>query len=216
MEKNEIGSESVEEQGADKPQVALSRRIWLELKDLLAGAAFPFVVLLVLNSTIIMFASTADLAISLLALIGGEIMLVLAFIAFGRANGSAAYAKTVLHGQKRSLGSKEEKVVCKTGEYALWKGAVIPLIVCIPYIIIQIIGLIYPNSACDFAFKYMFGWAYYPFARLGDSFQALGFIMIIVPVAAHLGGYVLGKLKQIKIQQAVAEQYEQKQKRRRK
>lgn len=200
MEENKEKAQTPE----DRHTVPLSRKIGLEILDLLAGTAFPFVVMTVISSTIIMFAGSGDLGISLLALIGGEIMLTAAFVVFGRANGNAAYSKTVLNDQKRALGSKDEKVVCKTGEYALWKGGLIALIVCVPYIIVQIIELCYSNSVCGFCLQYMFGWAYYPFSYLGEEYQALSFIMILLPVAAHMVGYYLGKLKQIKIQEAVA------------
>lgn len=204
LEKNEQTETERQAQGGQA--VPLSRRMWLEFKDLLAGVAFPLVVMVVISSTVIMFASySADLGISLLALIGGEIMMTAALVAFGRANGNAAYAKTVLNAQKRELGSTEEKVVCKTGEYAIWKGVLIGAILCIPFVIFQVIELCYDNTVCNFCLQYIFGWAYFPFSYLGKSYQALNLIMVVLPIAAHTVGYHLGKLKQIKIQQAVAE-----------
>ena len=194
-----------DEISTDKPKISVSRKVLLEFKDILAGVAFPLIVMLVISTTIIMFASYADLGVSLLALIGGEIMLTVALVIFGRANGNAAYNKTVLNSQKRSLGSTEEKVVCGTGEYALWKSILIGGILCIPFVIFQIIELCYDNTTCNFALQYVFGWAYYPFSYLGKKYQALNLIMIILPIAAHTVGYYLGKLKQIKIQEAVAE-----------
>lgn len=195
-----------DELNTDKPQTTVSRKAFLEFKDILAGTAFPLIVMLVLSTTVIMFASYAgDLGVSLLALIGGEIMMTVALVAFGRANGSVAYGKKVLNDQKRSLGSTEEKVLCRTGEYALWKGVLIGAILCVPFVIFQIIELCYDNMVCSFCLQYIFGWGYYPFSYLGESYQALNLIMVILPIAAHTGGYYLGKLKQIKIQQAVAE-----------
>lgn len=170
--------------------------------------------MIVISSTVIMFASySGDLGVSLAALVGGEIMLVAALVMFGRANGNAAYGKTVLNRQKRELGSTDERVVCGTGEYALWKGVLIGVILCLPFVIFQVIELCYDNAVCTFCLLYVFGWAYYPFSYLGKSYQALNFIMIILPVAAHTLGYYLGKLKQIKIQQAVAEMHENKKRR---
>lgn len=193
-------------QKAESGQAApLNRRLRLEFKDILAGVAFPFVLMLVLNSTVIMFASSSDLGISLLALVGGEIMLTASLVAFGIANGKAAYGKTVLNAQKRSLGSTDERVLCKTGEYALWKGVLIGAILCIPFVIFQAIELCYDNTVCSFCLQYMCGWAYYPFSYLGKSYQALNFIMIILPVAAHAAGYRFGKHRQLKIRQAAAE-----------
>ena len=47
----------------------LSRKILLEIKDLLAGIAFPLIVMLVISSTILAYASyTKDIAVSLIAL----------------------------------------------------------------------------------------------------------------------------------------------------
>ncbi len=185
----------------------LSRKILLEIKDLLAGIAFPLIVMLVISSTILAYASyTKDIAVSLIALIGGEIMITAALVVFGRANGGAAYRKTVLNAQKRGLGSTDVTVVCKTGEYALWKGVLIGAVLCMPFLIFQTIELCYANSVCSFCLQYMCGWAYFPFSYLGESYQALNFIMIILPVAAHTLGYHLGKLKQQKIQSAIAEQ----------
>lgn len=183
----------------------LTKRALWEFKDMLAGMAFPLIVMLVISSTIIVYASyAADLAVSLIALIGGEILIAGSLIVFGRANGDVAYKKTVLHGQKRSLGSTEPSVVCKTGEYALWKGAVIGAALCVPFLIMQIIELCYSNVVCSFCLQYMFGWAYFPFARLDKSLSALSFVMVILPIATHTLGYFLGKLKQIKAQQAAA------------
>ncbi len=192
--------------GAGGQAVPLSRRALLEFKDILAGVAFPLIVMLVISSTIIVYASyAADLAISLIALIGGEIMIAAALVIFGRANGGEAYKKTALHEQKRALGSTEETVISKTGEYSIWKGVLIGAIVCLPFLIFQIIELCYDNTVCNFCLQYMFGWAYFPFSYLGKSYQALNLIMIIMPVTAHTVGYYLGKVRQQKIQQAVAE-----------
>ncbi|MDE6558180.1 MAG: hypothetical protein K2K39_03630 [Clostridia bacterium] len=183
-----------------EPTVTTSRKILLEIKDLLIGVAFPMVAILVISTTILVYADYAreDLLISLFALIGGEIMLTAAFITFGRANGSSAYKKTLLHAQKRGLGSKDERVICKTGEYALWKAAVIALILSLPFIIFQTIELCYSNVFTSFCLKYMCGWAYFPFSYLGKQYQGLNFIMLLLPLGTHMLGYWLGKLKVIK------------------
>ena len=197
MEENNYGEQSA---------VAAGRKSLLEIKDLLTGVAFPFIITLVISSTILVFASySGELAVSIIATVGGEAMLIAALIIFGRANGSAAYKKTALNSQKRELGSKEEQVLCRTGEYAVWKGIVIGLILCVPFIIFQTIELCYHNLVCSFCLQYMCGWAYYPFSYMGEGFQALNYILIIVPVGAHTLGYWLGKLKQEKLQRQIAE-----------
>lgn len=203
---NPTVGEAKERVSPDKHTVPLSRRMWLEFLEILSDVAFPFIVMTVISTSIIAFASySGDLGISVTALIGGEIMIIASLVIFGRANGNAAYNKTVLNNQKRALGSTEEKVVCGTGEYALWKGVLAGAILCIPFVIFQIIELCYHNFVSDFCLQYVCGWAYYPFSYLGKGYQALNFILIILPVTTHTVAYYLGKLKQIKIQEAVAE-----------
>ncbi|MCM1438172.1 MAG: hypothetical protein NC131_03015 [Roseburia sp.] len=193
-------------QGGGERTVPLSRKILLELKDILAGVAFPLIVMLVISSTVLAYASyAADMAVSLIALIGGEIMIVAALIMFGRANGGEAYRKTFLHAQKRALGNTEDAVVCKTGEYSIFKGVIIGAILCLPFLIFQTIELCCHNSVCSFCLQYMCGWAYFPFSYLGKGYQALNYILVILPVAAHTVGYYLGKQKQLKVQRAEEE-----------
>ncbi len=190
---------------SEQTAVDLKRKVLLETKNFLIDLAFPFMLMLVISATILSYASYADdLAVSLIALIGGEIMLAGALVIFGRANGSTAYNKTMLNAQKRELGSTDEKVICRTGEYAIWKGVLIGFILCVPFIIFQIIELCVHNVVTSFCLQYMCGWAYFPFHYFGTSYQALGFIMIILPVGAHTLGYHLGKLKRLK-----AKEYEE-------
>ena len=198
----------------EQPKFDLKRKVLLEIKDILMGVAFPLILMLVVSSTVLVYASYADdLGVSLIALIGGEIMIAVSLVLFGRANGSTAYNKTLLNAQKRELGSRDERVIYRTGEYALWKAAVIALILCLPFIIFQIIELCADNVVCRFCLQYMCGWAYFPFSYLGTSYQALGFIMIIMPVGMHMLGYHLGKIKRIKAKEA-EESYTSKKRRR--
>lgn len=192
------------------PGVSAGRKFWLELKDIFAGTAFPFILMIVISSTIIMFASfKTDAVTSVIALVGGEIMLGAGLVIFGRANGASAYKTTVLHEQKRSvlsegdrvLSANDEKVICRTGEYALWKSFVISFILCLPFIVFQTIELCYHNTVCTFALQYVFGWAYYPFSYLGKEYQALNYILILFPVITHTAGYYWGKVIQQKAQE---------------
>ena len=75
------------------------RKFLLELKDLFSGIVFPFMISLVFSLSIILFSTDrgVDFGVRLLSLIGGEALLVAAFIVFGRANGVAAYDKTILY-----------------------------------------------------------------------------------------------------------------------
>lgn len=169
----------------------------MELKDLLTGAAFPLIVLLVFSTTIIMFADFDELPIALLALIGGELMTIVSFIAFGRYNGMHAYTKFVTNETMRSAGSKDKNVVYATGEYALWKGFAIGLITAIPYILIELVHCIYPNLFCEFMLKYACGWAYFP-CQLANIHHAIGLVFVVIPTVTHAIGYVIGKNAVIK------------------
>lgn len=197
-----------EEQLDAQPQPAYSkgRKIWLEIKDILTGVAFPFILTLVLSSTVIRYAGyKADLAISIVACVGGEAMLIAALVMFGRYNGAAAYKKNLLHEQKRELGSQDERVGYRTGEYALWKGVVIGAVLCIPFLVFQTIELCAPNVVCQFCLNYICAWAYYPLSYAGENLEGLNYICVIIPIAAHTVGYYLGKIKQIKVQKQLEE-----------
>ncbi len=182
------------------------RKILFEIKDILAGAAFPLIISAIFSATMMVFANgnEVDLAIKLISIIGGELLLAVAFFVFGRANGSEAYKKTVENGRKRELNSSDEEVVYRTGEYALWKGAVIGLIVCIPYLIILTVEICVDNSFCMFCLQYIFAWGYAPFSTLSRAYMPLAYIMILFPLVVLTVGYYLGKLRQIKIQEQLA------------
>ena len=175
------------------------QKIWWEFLDLLTGAVLPLVIMLLFSFTIIMFAASDDFAVQLVAVIGGDILLAAAYVIFGTKNGSTAYRKFYLNQTKRALDSTEKKVIYKTGEYALWKGFVIPLISCVPYVIVQLINICAPNTVCEFLLLYAFGWAYYPLHIAGLN-QGFNFIFILMPVAAHAAGYYYGMRKEEKIQ----------------
>ncbi len=195
-----------EVQGGVNFVYSTKRKLWLEFKDILAGCAFPLIIMVIFSSTIITFScgKEADLSVRLISLIAGEIMLAVAFFIFGRANGSEAYKKTVENGRKRDLHSSDERVIYRTGEYALWKGGIVGLIICIPYLIILTVELCVDNTFCMFMLQYAFAWGYAPFTFLGEGFIALGYTMIILPVALLTVGYYFGKLRQIKIQEQLA------------
>jgi len=182
------------------------RKIWLEIKDILAGTAFPLIISAIFSATIMAFSNgdEIDLSVKLISLIGGELMLAAAFIMFGRANGSEAYKKTVENGRKRELNSSDEEVAYHTGEYSLWKGAVVGLIVSIPYVIILTVEICVDNTFCTFCLQYVFAWGYSPFASLGRAYMPLCYISVLFPVALLTLGYYLGKLRQIKIQEQLA------------
>lgn len=175
-----------------------------EFLDMLKGAAFPFMIQLIFSSTVLIFSSNEDAVIKWLALAGGEIFLIGAYVIFGRANGISAYRKYAQHKLKRDVGNTELKVLTKTGEYAVWKGFVIGIITTVPFAIVQFVQCLAPNVFCEFLLKYAFGWAYYPLATAKIS-QWFNFIWIAALALIHGGAYILGKTMEIKRQQKQAE-----------
>lgn len=193
------------------------RKFLFELRDIFAGTAFPLMISVLFSATIIAYSSYRDdLGVSLLALIGGEALFIISLVIFGRANGAAAYRKFVLNEKKRELNSSDERAVYHTGEYALWKGALIGFLVAVPFIIIQIIELAASNVFCSFCLQYVFAWAYCPFSYLGEEWQALNFIMVLLPVGVHMLAYYLGKIKEEKIQEQIAIESQKARKKRKK
>lgn len=169
-----------------------ARFAW-ELKDLLAGTAFPLMIMLIFSASIISYAGYGnDAAIEILCIVVGEILLFAAYFIFGRQSGVTAYRKYVLNSKKRQMGSPDKKALYKTGEYAVWKAVIIGLISCLPFIIFQFINCCYENTVCTFALSYCFGWAYYPL-YFADLSEWLNFIWIIPLVAMHTAAYIVGK-----------------------
>lgn len=193
-----------------------SQKILWEIKDLLVGAAFPFMIQLVFSASVILFADyTEELAVSIVALLFGEALLTGAYIIFGRQNGITAYRRTVQNEKKRTAFSPDKKAEYHTGEYALYKGFLIGFISTLPFILIQFIECLAHNSVTAFLLRYAFGWAYYPFKLIGLSkegglSQWLNFLWVIFPVAVHAAAYVWGGVKERKRQLVVAEAQKEK------
>lgn len=189
------------------------QRILLETRDFLAGAAFPLMLQLVLSASVILFAdANGELAIQAFALVVGEIMLIAAYVIFGRQNGISAYRKTVVMGKKREMGATDAKVYYKTGEYAIWKGIVIAAVSVIPFMLFQFIQCLAPNKFCEFILKYAFGWATYPFFVFGVETSWLNFIWIVVPIGVHTAAYFWGGYSERKKQELLEKAQEIKKK----
>lgn len=186
------------------------QRIFLEIKDLLIGAAFPLMLQLVLSASVIMLSAYGgDKAIEILIVVVGELMLAAAYFIFGRQNGVSAYRKTVIAQKKRDLDSADIKAYYKTGEYAIWKGVVIGVISVIPFMLIEFINCLAPNNVCDFILKYAFGWAACPFDVIDSSLSEwLNFIWIVFPVGVHTGAYIFGANREEKRQKLLYEAQE--------
>ncbi len=181
-----------------------------ELADLLTGAAFPFMLMVILSSTVIgfiMYGGKDELGIQILILVVGEALLIAATVIFGKQNGVSAYKKTVQNAQKRAANCKEERALMHIGEYAVWKGAAIALISCVPLAVVNTVYSVYPNSVCEFILVYLFGWAYYPF-KLMKLTPWLNYIWIAPFAAVHAAAYVFGGRKEKKNQEILEKQNE--------
>ena len=165
----------------------------MEIVDLLSGAAFPFMLTAILSATIISYISYGeeDLGLQILILAVGEALLVAATAIFGKQNGVTAYRRTVQNTNKRNINSSDLRSRLYVGEYAVYKGAVIAVIVCIPFAIVNLIYAIAPNSVCEFMLVYVFGWAVFPF-RLASLSPWLYYVSVIPYVAVHTAAYVWG------------------------
>lgn len=171
---------------------------------------------LILSTSIISYADYGDdEGIAVAALVIGEILLVASYFLFGRQSGITAYRKYIQQDKKRVLGTEDIKALHKVGEYAVWKGFAIGFISCLPFIIFQIIDCAAPNSVCDFALKYVFGWGYFPFHLSGLN-GWLNLLFVIPLTCVHAASYVYGKYKEQKRQNKIAEEAESKSKKRRK
>lgn len=200
--------ENTIEEEQKKPRLTskeICKKILLELKDMLISAAFPFMLMLILSATVISFVAYGgdDAALKVVILVVGEGLLVAATVIFGRQNGAAAYKKTMQNENKRKVASTEINARLYIGEYAPVKGAIIPLLCCLPFIIFQIVYAAYPNDICKFALMYVFGWAYFPFNLAGLS-PWLNLLWVIPYAGVHFGAYMWGADREKKKQAQLA------------
>ena len=148
---------------------------------------------LVLSASVILFADySEDAAIQIFSLVVGEIMLMAAYVIFGRQNGVSAYRKATIARKKREMGADDVKLYYKTGEYAIWKGVAIGAVSVLPFVLFQFIQCLAPNVFCEFVLKYAFGWAAYPFKVMGVGSEWLNFIWIVIPICVHTIAYYWG------------------------
>lgn len=170
------------------------KKILLELKDLVTGAAFPLMLSLILSSTVISYAAYGnedDLGLKIVVLVVGEVLVFAATVIFGKQNGVTAYKRTVQNGNKRKVNSNDIGSKLYIGEYSLVRGALILVISCIPFLVFQIVGAAYHNDVCEFALMYAFGWAYFPFG-LAKLSPWLNLLWVIPYVGAHTAAYAWG------------------------
>lgn len=178
-------------------------QILYEIADLLKGAAFPFIVMCVFSTTIILFYGFDDLAVQLIAVIFGEGLLIASFVMFGKQNGAAAYRKSRLNEAKRKLGKRDMPLLYRTGEYSPWKGFVIGFITAVPFLILQIIKCFGDYTFVNFMLEYACGWAISPLEVIGGIPQPYYLLMIIFPVGIHGAFYIFGRYSEKKRQDAI-------------
>ena len=188
------------------PSQIAKKALW-EFFDLLKGAAFPFIVMCVFSTTIILFFSyDDDIVVPAIATVLGEGLLIAAFIMFGKQNGAAAYRKTMINDGKRKLGTIDIKIQWRTGEYAPWKGFVIGFITSLLFLIFQIIACFGSFSFVDYILDYACGWAIAPLDLIGSGNipQPYYLLMIVFPIAIHGGFYIFGRYSEEKRQQKIS------------
>lgn len=181
-------------------------KILYEIKDLLTGAAFPFMLMIVLSASFIGMTTTLldDIPLSIVLLCVGEVMLAATYIVFGRQNGIASVRRLVQNAKKRELGKADKQAELKSGEYSAYKGFLIGFLSCVPYIIFQIIECAAHNSFCSFILIYAFGWATCPFGYAEIS-PWINLVSVLFPVAIHGAAYIWGAYSEWGKQQRVAE-----------
>ena len=183
----------------------LCKKIGWELLDLLKGAAFPFIVMCVFSTTIILFFEYDELAVQILAVVVGEGLLIAAFAMFGKQNGAVAYRCKCINDGKRKLGTNDIKIQWRIGEYAPWKGFVIGFITTLLFLIFQIIACFGSFTFVDFILGYACGWAIAPLDLFGDSIPpACYLLMIVFPIAIHGGFYIFGRHSEEKRQAKIS------------
>lgn len=181
-------------------------RFAYELRDMLAGAAFPLMLSLVLSVTFIgmtLQITVEDKPLAIVLLVIGEVLMAVALVIFGRQSGITSVRKLVQHAKKREIGREDKQTLYCTGEYSAYKGFVMGLISCVPFILIQFIECLAHNSFCEFMLVYVFGWAVFPF-RYADLSPWFNFISVFFPVAVHGLAYIIGAHREWNKQQKVA------------
>lgn len=184
------------------------KKILWEMLDVLTGAAFPFMLQLVFSASVILFADygATEIALGAVILVIGELLMGAAYFICGRQNGVIAVRRGMQNAKKTAIGSNDLKAELGIGEYALYKGVVIGLVTCLPFMLVQFIDCFAHNRFCEFILKYAFGWAAMPFALVGKAVEGgisawLNFIWIVYPVAVHTFAYWFGAAKENKRRQ---------------
>lgn len=169
------------------------RKFFLELKDLVLGAVYPFVLMCVLSVSIIALALTDDVVLNVIGVCVGEVFLFVAYVIFGRQSGITAYKRTVSGERKRNLAVEDITVYYKTGEYAPYKGFLIGAISTLPYLIFQMLYFIAPLDFFSFLLEYAFAWAVMPFSFIENAPAALNLLSVVPSIAIQGAAYIIGK-----------------------
>lgn len=174
--------------------------------DMLAGAAFPLMLMIILSVSFIGMSAafTDDKLLGIVLLCIGEGLLAASYVIFGRQNGVSSVRKLARNAKKREMQKEDRQTRFKTGEYSAYKGFVIALISCVPYIIIQVIECCAHNTFCDFLLQYAFGWAACPFTYM-DASGWLNLTLVPALVAVHGVAYIWGGHSEWQKQLKIAE-----------
>lgn len=184
-----------------------AKKFLLEAKDMLAGAAFPFMLMLILGVSFIGMVPTltGDKVLSIVLLVIGEVLFALALIIFGKQSGVTSVRKLVSHAKKLELGIKDEQSVLAIGEYSAYKGFLIGFICCVPYIIFQLLERFTNVQFFTFILRYVFPCiAIFPYNAQNVS-GWYNFLMMFFPVIVHGVAYIIGAHLEWKKQQQAAE-----------
>lgn len=176
----------------DERGKSLFEKFWLELKDMLSGAAFPLIMVVVLGTTIFSWID-GDLEDTMKGtmIFLGEVFIVVSFVIFGKQNGVVARRKSLFQAKKRELGAADKPALLKIGEYAPYKGFIIGLIPSLPYVLFEIIECTFPNAFCRAVLSLGFGWAYFPFRVFGLS-GWFGLLLVLPLTCVHGAAYIYG------------------------
>lgn len=175
---------------------------------MLAGAAFPFMLAVILSVTVIGFCVTDELALGIVILVAGELFLLAAYLVFGRQNGVAAARKSVKNKKKARARLRRCRRFIQNRRVRVIQGFYNRTYKLRAVYINSVYKLRFLNNFCGFLLRYAFGWAYYPLSYLNLS-QWLNFIWILPLVSVHAAGYVWGARQEFS-KQAVTAAQEQK------
>lgn len=184
-----------------------TQKFLFEVRDLLAGAAFPFMLMVIISAAFIVMvpAITGDKVLMIVMLVIGEALLGVALTIFGKQSGVTSVRRLVQHAKKNAIGTSDKLSLLNVGEYSAYKGFLMGFICCIPFIIFQLIQCLAPNTFTDFMLQYVFSClSVFPYSAEAVS-PWFNFLFVLYPVAVHGIAYIVSAHVEWGKQQKVAE-----------